>query len=382
MKFVKFKKVISVFISSVLALQFSCVDKFCYATKNEVNVLYTTDDGYFGPTLVSMQSALDRKSTDTFYNFHIMVDGKFSNQTTLHKFANNNKERCKVTTYDMGTDFASDWTSDWPPSMYYRLKAASVLKDINKCIYIDGDTLINGDLNELYGIDLEDNHLGGIVDAWNDRLDIPDYINSGVALMNLKKIRVDGKEEELLKKVSENNTHHQWWLPDQDIWNLVFRGHIKMLSIKYNFMTNLFMNHTRKKYPTKYSPDICLREQNNTDEIWGWSQLELEKSCEPTIVHFVSNKPWKADCGVVNKGKNREVFEALYQKWHETATKVQTQYEVSFSKKKSKTGIIGGLGALAVGLLVATGGIIAKKTYDKKHNKIGRDNKPNLANAS
>jgi len=334
MKFVKFKKAISVFISSVLALQFSCVDRFCCATKNEVNVLYTTDDGYFGPTLVSMQSALDSKNSDTFYNFHIMVDGKFSNHQKLDKFANNNEKSCNVTTYNMGTDFADDWTSSWPPSMYYRLKAASVLHDIDRCIYIDGDTLIIGDLTELYDINLANSYLGGVVDAWNDRLDIPDYINSGVALMNLKKIRDDGKEETLLEHVHKNTRHRQWGLPDQDIWNLVFCGHIKMLSIKYNFMTNLFMYYTRQHYPINYSQDICLNQQYTDDREWPWTTLHLNKGCEPTIVHFVCNKPWKAGCGVVDTGKNRQVFEPLYHKWYETAEKVNAQYGVSFPNSR------------------------------------------------
>ena len=56
------------------------------------------------------------------------------------------------------------------------------------------------------------------------------YINSGVVLFNLKKIREDNKEQELNKFVNENNLYY----PDQDAINAIFKNNILFLDNKYN----------------------------------------------------------------------------------------------------------------------------------------------------
>jgi lipopolysaccharide biosynthesis glycosyltransferase len=56
------------------------------------------------------------------------------------------------------------------------------------------------------------------------------YINSGVVLFNLKKIREDNKEQELDKFVNENKLYY----PDQDAINAIFKNHILFLDNKYN----------------------------------------------------------------------------------------------------------------------------------------------------
>ena len=72
----------------------------------------------------------------------------------------------------------------------------------DKCIYIDADTVIPGDISRLYNEDLGNNYLGCIVDKstidneilasyFEEVVGIPrdKYINSGVLLMNSKKLR-------------------------------------------------------------------------------------------------------------------------------------------------------------------------------------------------
>ena len=74
--------------------------------------------------------------------------------------------------------------------------------EYDKAIYIDSDTCIPGDISELYNIDLKDNLFGGCTDIscqdneilceyfrLNAGVSIKEYINSGVLLMNMKKLR-------------------------------------------------------------------------------------------------------------------------------------------------------------------------------------------------
>ena len=334
----------------VFSLQVFAINKPCLAKDtnrtNKISILYTTDDGYFAPTIVSMESALQSMSKDTFYDFHLMVNGEFSKTNDLERFKNKNEDKCSITTHDMGDDFKNDWTSTWPPSMYYRLKAASVLSGIDKCVYIDGDTLIVKDLSELFNINLEENYIGGILDIRSTRsfkngICCNNYINSGVALLNLKKIREDDKEKELLQKVKENSSKHLYTLPDQDIYNIVFKDKIKLLPLKYNFMSNLFM---RPSPPIKKPYSEAYKECNfkdglvlkNTINIICISVMQIDDMPDdyPVIVHFTHNKPWNSSPCITYTDKSKIIFENSYSKWHKIANSVEKKYGIYCNKSK------------------------------------------------
>ena len=64
----------------------------------------------------------------------------------------------------------------------------------------------------------------------NINIDKEHYINTGVCLLNLKKIREDNKTKELDEYV---NTHKLLY-PDQDTINVIFKNKILFLDNKYN----------------------------------------------------------------------------------------------------------------------------------------------------
>jgi lipopolysaccharide biosynthesis glycosyltransferase len=64
----------------------------------------------------------------------------------------------------------------------------------------------------------------------NISIDKNSYINSGVVLFNLDKIRKEKKEKELDNYVNNNKLFY----PDQDTINVVFKNNILFLNNKYN----------------------------------------------------------------------------------------------------------------------------------------------------
>lgn len=124
---------------------------------------------------------------------------------------------------------------------FYRLLIPELIIEYEKCIYLDCDILVNGDLQELFYIDLENNYLGGVKDCHiiskretrhQRYLSVPsveNYINSGVLLMNLKKIQVDGLASTFLAQAQKENLFE-----DQDVLNLCCYGFIKILPLRYN----------------------------------------------------------------------------------------------------------------------------------------------------
>lgn len=115
-------------------------------------------------------------------------------------------------------------------------------KEIDKILYLDTDIICLGDIKELYDMSFEDktwiavedkfvsqNHLESIGISKQHK-----YINSGVLLINLKKLRKNYKEKDFLEIIVNNSK--DWIYPDQDFINKVFSDDIKVIQSKYNLL--------------------------------------------------------------------------------------------------------------------------------------------------
>ncbi len=149
---------------------------------------------------------------------------------------------------------------------YFRYMIADVLPNIDRVLYLDGDTIVNGNIAELFETDLTNCYCAGVSDiyiesiGYKKTLDLSGlYINAGVILFNLDEMRKTDIAEKLFKLTAENNFKYQ----DQDAINIAFNGKIKELDCVYNF----------KRAHQKAFP---------------------EKIPSAKIVHYVGpNKPWR-----------------------------------------------------------------------------------------
>lgn len=128
-----------------------------------------------------------------------------------------------------------NYNTQYSKMSYLRCYFSKVLKE-DKILYIDADALVIDDIQELWDIDLEDNVLIGVHEGgeWDKHLltyGLNDtYINSGVLIMDLKKIREERLDDSMLYLLNNN----KYWFPDQDVINLVCRNRIKYVSNMYN----------------------------------------------------------------------------------------------------------------------------------------------------
>ena len=129
------------------------------------------------------------------------------------------------------------WFSDTPvierlpEESFYRLMAFEFLpKSVERCLYLDPDILIRKPLDELYDLDLGENviaaanHTRGLVEKMNCvRLGLKKgqrYINSGVMLMDLKKMRQTLTVESVIEATKKHI--RKLWMGDQDLANILF----------------------------------------------------------------------------------------------------------------------------------------------------------------
>lgn len=149
---------------------------------------------------------------------------------------------------------------------YFRYMIAEVLPNIDRVLYLDGDTIVNGDISELFDTDLTNCYCAGVSDIYIESVGYKKtlgidglYINAGVILFNLDEMRRTNIAEKLFKLTAENNFKYQ----DQDTINVTFNGKIKELDCVYNFKRD-----HQKTFP--------------------------QKTSSAKIVHYVGpNKPWR-----------------------------------------------------------------------------------------
>lgn len=117
----------------------------------------------------------------------------------------------------------------------------------DRILYLDADTLAFKDLSEMFQIDLNENYILGMLDYYYfgiDYLGIKSerYINAGVVLFNLKKIRNDKKYYNILN-MTINNMHLE--NEDQTVLNYALYPKIGIIpcecpKLQKKFLQNFF----------------------------------------------------------------------------------------------------------------------------------------------
>ncbi len=207
----------------------------------------TTDENYIVPTRVAIYSILDSAKVDTFYEIHIMCDKKLDinsreNILELTKYWDKLQIEFNEVT-DIFPDGAKVY-GRFSIASYYRLFISQILS-ADKCIFIDGDVIVRIDLGEIYDIDITNFYVAGVrntkkivIDNYEEKIGIPslkEYINAGVLVLNLKKIREDNLDKMFVNAIADN-----YRMMDQDIINKYCYGKIKILPLKYNFFTEYY----------------------------------------------------------------------------------------------------------------------------------------------
>lgn len=113
-------------------------------------------------------------------------------------------------------------TKKFPYMAMVRCALSKILTE-NKVLYLDVDTIVDGNIDALWNFGLGGSPIAGRVEEGN-------YVNSGVLMMNLAQIRAckyDDRMLDLLKRC-------RFVFPDQDVINIVFKNHITHLPDYYN----------------------------------------------------------------------------------------------------------------------------------------------------
>jgi UDP-glucose:(glucosyl)LPS alpha-1,3-glucosyltransferase/UDP-glucose:(galactosyl)LPS alpha-1,2-glucosyltransferase len=236
-------------------------------------------------------------NTNSFIDFYILEtnisqENKDKIRRSLDKFNNSTIEYLPV---DSDKYFKGFDGKAWGLAAYNRLVFPLLKPNIKKAIYLDVDTLVLGDIKEMWNLDMEDIIIRGSDDRPKSalRTEIKGakitnknhiYFNSGVLLINYDKWReVEGSNENILKILTEidEKIRKTNIAPDQGLLNHYFsnKGYYEHLPLKFNDMLDVTYKEKMKYFDT-YNPTDKQKTMNSEND-------------KPIVRHFtIGPKAW------------------------------------------------------------------------------------------
>ncbi|MBQ7120454.1 MAG: glycosyltransferase family 8 protein [Oscillospiraceae bacterium] len=221
----------------------------------EIPIFFSIDDAYAPFLDVALGSAI--KNSSEKRNYRAIVLHKGLSKENIKRLSKNQRDNFKIDFVPMknGLESITDRVSNrlrhdtFTLTIYFRLFIADMFPEYDKAIYIDSDVVILGDISELFDTDIGDDFIGACVDISAN--DVPvlseymekavgvepsRYINSGVLLMNLSKLRDMHFSSHFLSLL--DTYHFDSVAPDQDYINAICNGKIYQLDKAWNTMPN------------------------------------------------------------------------------------------------------------------------------------------------
>lgn len=220
-----------------------------------VPVFLTINNEYAPYAAVAINSLIKHTNKKRYYRIIILHDGlSFVNRLRLRSLVTKN---CAIQFKKITRSLylraiirhcskrkgAGDYFSS--AVYYYRAFIASLFPLYEKGIYIDSDTILMEDVGKLFDIKLGENAISAIVDPKiaaipefkvyvENTVGLPygEYVNSGVILMDLKKLRKMKYLQTMVDLIEKYDS--DLIAPDQDYLNVILHGKIQHLDPAWN----------------------------------------------------------------------------------------------------------------------------------------------------
>lgn len=250
-----------------------------------INILFSGNAGVFDGVLTCMLSIFKRTDTTEPFRFYVYTmdvtrirpeyrpisDGQISFLSHIAKKYNKENEviRKDVTElYEKEFGGCPNEQAYCSPYTLLRLFADVVEGMPDKLLYLDVDILFNRDIALLYGIDVSDYEYAAARDHYGKYLLNPNYINAGVLLFNMKKI----KETGLLEKARELIRTKKLTFADQ---SAVYRSTTRKRMLPQRFNDQKFLHkHTVVRH---FSKRLFYLPYPHTANIKQWRVSDMHR---------------------------------------------------------------------------------------------------------
>lgn len=215
--------------------------------KEIIPIFYACDDNFVKYTIVSIKSMIENASKGHDYRIYILNTG-ISEKMKKIAFEMSNEdftiEFVDVKDYLISINDKLPLRDYYSKTTYYRLFIAEMFPQYQKAIYIDSDTVVLGDVYELFSNDLSDNYVGGCheqamvqVETYGEYVekvvgvDRNKFFNAGLILINCDKFR----EQKILDQFIELlHVYNFVVTQDEDYLNLICKDHVLFIDQGWN----------------------------------------------------------------------------------------------------------------------------------------------------
>lgn len=212
-----------------------------------INLMYAGNTKVFDGMLTSILSILKHNNDelniyiltvdlhDFNANYLPITDEQIVFLDKLVKEKNKNSVVQKIDLANFKEELLSSANAETSYSPYTFLRLYADDLDLpDKVLYLDVDTMAYNNIKELYEIDIRDYEYAAALDYYGKVFFNKKYINAGVLLLNLKKIRETG----LFKKTKELCNKKKLFLPDQTALNKLTTSKL-IIPAKFNSQKRL-----------------------------------------------------------------------------------------------------------------------------------------------
>lgn len=262
-----------------------------------MNVAYSCNDFYIPQTGISMISLFENnKDVDDLCVYLISKNVSEDNVNKLRLIAESYQREFKEVKFDdIAYDLKLSNTGRHIATIYTKVFFPRI-KDIDKMIYLDSDTVVVGSLKDLWEDNLDGVYMG-VVETLPTKffkeIGLPKgdrFFNDGMAICNVDYCREHNLIEKVLKVVEEYDGNPPTL--SEGALNKVCYGKVKYISLKYNLMAGLLY--------------MCNLDVTFMSHLLHYSEEELRQSCQhPVVIHYLTafySRPWYKNCSHPYKG--------------------------------------------------------------------------------
>ena len=220
-------------------------------------IVLITDEKYVAPTIVTITSALTNKYANTHYKFYVL--GNSLSEASKKLF--DDIDCVELINFNNVFDDFERTHNHVSAAALLKFNIADILSKYDKALYIDTDVIIQQDLSELFATDLADKYAAVVKDIGcmlvgrhNDRLELENYFNSGMMLLNLEKMRKEATPTKLMEYKKNDSSKY---FMDQDAFNKVFADNVLFVSPEFNYISISWNMFSDDKIASFYNLHDC-----------------------------------------------------------------------------------------------------------------------------
>ncbi|CRF33641.1 lipopolysaccharide 1,2-glucosyltransferase [Brachyspira suanatina] len=259
----------------------------------EMNICFASDNNYAPYMGTAIASVLKNSLEDEKITFHL-IDGGITKENKDKILSLKSIKDCEIKFYTPDIERYNDWFEKtkykmyYSPATFYRISIPSLIKNVDKILYLDCDIIVTKSLRELFLMDLENYYAFVVLHKaiMEDEVEFyGDLFCAGFLMINNKLWKENNIEQKCIEYY-ENN--YENCFNDQDVLNEILKNKVKYLPEKW-----LFFADKRYHYEDPKLEDVIIIHHLGLVKPW-------EENCHGSLLideywKYYQYTPWFRD---------------------------------------------------------------------------------------